>query len=174
MINKILYAISIIGWLTVIYLFSSMPTESSNGKSKEFIRSVSISACVIAENIGIINTVPDKEIIENFVNTINYPIRKVAHATVYFILATILMFAIRGNYNISYIKSCIIVLIVCFLYSLTDEYHQTFINGRTGQFSDCVIDTLGGGLSVLIYSGFRQLNIILNKEKKSQIQKKMA
>ena len=39
---------------------------------------------------------------------------------------------------------------ICFIYSLTDEYHQLFINGRTGQFSDCLIDTLGAIIGMII------------------------
>ena len=44
---------------------------------------------------------------------------------------------------------------ICFLYACTDEYHQLFIEGRAGQFTDVLIDTAGASLGcaivVLIY-----------------------
>ena len=34
-------------------------------------------------------------------------------------------------------------LLFCFLYACTDEYHQLFVSGRAGQFSDVLIDMAG-------------------------------
>jgi VanZ family protein len=34
-------------------------------------------------------------------------------------------------------------LLFCFLYACTDEFHQLFVSGRAGQFSDVLIDTVG-------------------------------
>lgn len=56
------------------------------------------------------------------------------------------------------LKMLVIRLIICFIYVCTDEYHQTFVNGRTGQFSDALIDTLGGVIACLIYDFIAKLN----------------
>lgn len=40
----------------------------------------------------------------------------------------------------------------CFIYAITDEFHQTFITGRTGQFSDVIIDTIGASIGSIVYS----------------------
>jgi len=46
-------------------------------------------------------------------------------------------------------------LLACFLilvaYSLTDEYHQSFVPGRTASLTDCGIDSVGGALGMLVY-----------------------
>lgn len=162
MLNKLLFFASVLLWFFVIFQLSGMPTESSNSKSKEFLTNFTISVSVVANKLGIIKEMPTNAEISKFVNKINYPMRKVAHATVYFVLATILMFGFRKTFKLSFPKCCIIVLIICFAYSITDEYHQTFISGRTGQFSDCLIDTIGAGFSVLIYSVCKK---IFGKEK---------
>jgi VanZ family protein len=44
--------------------------------------------------------------------------------------------------------------LIVFLFSLTDEYHQTFIAGRNGTFIDVFID-MGGALSCLLLLGRR-------------------
>ena len=59
--------------------------------------------------------------------------------------------------SFAYVKSSIekiiilLSLIICFTYACTDEFHQSFIPGRTSQFIDVIIDTTGGLLSVFIY-----------------------
>ena len=34
-------------------------------------------------------------------------------------------------------------LLFCFLYACSDEFHQLFVSGRAGQFTDVLIDTVG-------------------------------
>ncbi|MBQ3466792.1 MAG: VanZ family protein, partial [Oscillospiraceae bacterium] len=34
-------------------------------------------------------------------------------------------------------------LLFCFLYACSDEFHQLFVPGRAGMFSDVLIDTVG-------------------------------
>ena len=59
---------------------------------------------------------------------------------------------------------CIIIaLVICFIYACTNEYHQTFVNGRTGQFSDTLIDTFGGFISCLMYIFMMKINKIRKK-----------
>lgn len=94
----------------------------------------------------------------------NYPLRKVAHASEYFVF-TILILVVLKNSGVSGVKMYVIASIICFIYSCTDEYHQTFVNGRTGQFSDVLIDTLGGFISCIIYN----IIIKINKCKKKHI-----
>ncbi len=46
-------------------------------------------------------------------------------------------------------------LLGCFLiiaaYSLTDEYHQSFVPGRTASLRDCGFDSIGGAMGILVY-----------------------
>lgn len=94
----------------------------------------------------------------------NYPLRKVAHASEYFVFTVLILVALKNSGG-SGVKMYVIALIICFIYSCTDEYHQTFVNGRTGQFSDVLIDTLGGAISCLKYN----IIIKINKYKKEHV-----
>ena len=38
-----------------------------------------------------------------------------------------------------------------FLYACTDEFHQLFVPGRSGNFRDVIIDTSGGVLSAILF-----------------------
>ena len=44
----------------------------------------------------------------------------------------------------------LLALFISFLYACSDEFHQLFINGRSGQVSDVLLDTIGAGLGILM------------------------
>ena len=50
----------------------------------------------------------------------------------------------------------------CFLHACTDEFHQSFIPGRSGQFSDVLLDTFGACWGILISLG---LLFLIHKRK---------
>ncbi len=74
-------------------------------------------------------------------------IRKSAHLIEYLILG-ILVYNMFKNYNISNIILCSIF--ICIIYSCTDEIHQVFIEGRDGKIIDCIIDTIGSSIGIII------------------------
>lgn len=43
-------------------------------------------------------------------------------------------------------------IITAYIYALTDEFHQTFIPGRTGRFRDTLIDLLGISIGLFVFS----------------------
>ena len=62
------------------------------------------------------------------------------HATVYFVLAIMIMLFINVMQKKKrFFLALLITIILCFLFACTDEYHQTFVGGRTGQFKDVII-----------------------------------
>lgn len=72
-------------------------------------------------------------------------IRKMAHPTVYAILA---FFAARA-FSASFIKILrkrwfVISLLIVFTVAALDELNQSFIASRTGNFRDVLLDTAGG------------------------------
>lgn len=74
-------------------------------------------------------------------------IRKAAHMSEYAILT---MTFIYGFYKSELKQSRIFAfsLLSTFLYACTDEIHQLFIGGRSGQLTDVFIDTSGGILAI--------------------------
>lgn len=143
-------------WMGTIFYLSSMNTNESNGRSKVIVSD-------IVEIVGKIThreyTLKEKEaLVEKF----NKPIRKCAHASVYFVLSILVLnflLALHSNLEKKYVLVFFMTIFICFLFALTDEYHQTFVYGRTGQFSDVLIDTSGALIATSIFT-------ILYKKKK--------
>lgn len=156
--RKIIYATLTIIWMIVIFILSSMNTQESNNKSMQTIKKTVEKTTEISESIGIVeNKVPPKKI-KSTVNKLNLPLRKCAHATEYAILAILIIFTINAYTNKNYsIKKVLLAVLICFLYSLTDEYHQSFVPGRTRLFTDCLIDTTGSIIACIFYSVVKKI-----------------
>ena len=85
----------------------------------------------------------------------HFLIRKLAHCTEYGMFALLLYhsFTFRQpeRWNT---RSAVSAVIVAGLFSLTDEYHQSFVPGRTASIKDCGIDTFGALVGItLLYAG---------------------
>lgn len=70
------------------------------------------------------------------------------HFIAYFILALAIDYSMGSKAESLYMKFLIIVL--CGIYGLTDEYHQSFVGGRTPDFKDIRNDCIGAAIAVLI------------------------
>lgn len=86
-------------------------------------------------------------------------VRKTAHFTIYLTLGLI-TYLLLCTYYVKH--SIIISLIFTLFYACTDEFHQLFIAGRSGEAKDILIDVIGSYFGVLIGS-------IVNKLKRRQI-----
>ena len=80
-------------------------------------------------------------------------IRKIAHFASYALLAYLmyhaLVLASFFHYINIYVPAAISV-VLCAVFAATDEYHQTFVDGRAGRFTDVLIDTSGALCGVLL------------------------
>lgn len=76
-------------------------------------------------------------------------IRKGAHMSEYALLCFTFIY---GFYKCGYSLKQMIFFSLCatFLYACSDEFHQLFVGGRAGQFTDVCIDTSGGIITSLI------------------------
>jgi VanZ family protein len=70
---------------------------------------------------------------------------KVAHFSVYGLLATLVLRALTGT-------RAFWAIVIVSAFGLTDELHQHFTPGRSMEFMDWVADTLGAALAVGLYT----------------------
>lgn len=112
-------------WMIVIFYLSHQPGEESSQLS-------SIVAAVFS-----LVPIPEEQL--------HYFVRKGAHVFAYFLLAILLYAASRRWY---------VALTLAVIYAATDEFHQTFIPGRSGQISDVGIDSIGVVLGIFIFKAF--------------------
>lgn len=71
-------------------------------------------------------------------------IRKTAHFAEYFILSLLLLRGIRGENRGIKLASALVAIAVVACYASLDEFHQSFVPGRTAAVGDVMIDTSGG------------------------------
>ncbi len=84
-----------------------------------------------------------------FVSSLQNFIRKFAHFAVYFALG----FCINGfasTFSLPFLKKAAFSSLFCLLYAVSDEIHQLFIPGRSGQVSDVLLDFIGAVLGILL------------------------
>lgn len=75
--------------------------------------------------------------------------RKMAHVTEYFLLTA---FTARFIKATALRNKILLTFIYPFLFAMSDEYHQTFVPGRAGQFKDILVDSIGiiSALSLIV------------------------
>lgn len=76
-------------------------------------------------------------------------IRKLAHFSIY-TLGGILIISHINLYKITLKKKLIISLVIGICYAITDEMHQLFIVGRSGEIRDVIIDSIGVSCGITI------------------------
>ena len=76
--------------------------------------------------------------------------------TIYLILGLIFISLLK-EYNILDKRSVIYTIIFVFIYACSDEIHQLFVSGRSGEILDVLIDTTGGFIGTMIYKLYRRI-----------------
>ncbi len=71
-------------------------------------------------------------------------LRKLAHVTIFGVLWLTLARAARW-------RRPVLAAVIAVLYAISDEVHQSFVEGRHGSPVDVVIDTVGIGLAALAW-----------------------
>jgi VanZ family protein len=74
-------------------------------------------------------------------------IRKIAHMFEYAVLALLIFRILRQTEKKHIYWDIAWVFIFTVLYAISDEYHQTFIPGRVGIYTDVLIDSVGALVS---------------------------
>lgn len=72
----------------------------------------------------------------------DFILRKIAHMLEYAILCFLLIRAFAKE-KLTNKKIAIYSIVFAIFYAFTDEYHQTFIQGRQGSLKDAGIDSIG-------------------------------
>lgn len=133
--KKIKYFIPSIFLMILIFMFSHQTGSESSGLSSQIVLWIQTYLHI-----------PISEFI----------VRKAAHMSEYALLTLTLIYGFYKNqYPIQ--KIVIYSLIGTFLYACSDEMHQLFIGGRAGQFTDVLIDTCGGCLTIIFYDVLTKL-----------------
>lgn len=82
---------------------------------------------------------------------------KACHVIAYGFLALSSIHALKSECDIRKIPLIkgLVIIIFCFIYGVSDEFHQSFIGGRFVDWRDLAADTLGALLVVLCWWNWR-------------------
>lgn len=128
-------------WMAFIFYMSNQPSTVSSAQSSGFIEYTS--------NLPLIGNIISKLVDINIATIV---VRKSAHMFSYFLLCILIFISI---YNQNQNGKCLLIsFIISVIYACTDEFHQLFIPGRSGEIKDIIIDSMGALISIIIINIF--------------------
>ena len=144
--RRYVFLILTILWMTVIFLYSAKDAEESTEDSY-----------TVGMTIGriFIPHFAERSAAEQlaFAEKADHPVRKTAHAAEYAVLGFLTAGTIFGFSNVgSYPQKILVAWLIATFYAATDEVHQLFVPGRSGQISDVCLDSVGVLLGVAIFA----------------------
>ena len=141
--KKKIWAVLAVFWMIVIFCFSHQKADDSGA----------LSGSITYRIVEAVDVLFDLELSEKerlvYAKEIEHPIRKAAHMTEYGIFACILL----GNfmqYPFFYKRRYLFAEAGAVLYASTDEFHQRFVEGLSGELRDVCIDSTGALIGLLL------------------------
>lgn len=160
-IARIILIILIIINCFVIFRFSSEESEQSNQTSGKVVDNI-VEKSPKTKNLS-------KKEKEKKKEEIVTPVRKAAHFSIYTCLGALLYLLCRTFKGKNW-KRILISIGLAFTYACTDEMHQRFVGGRSGEFKDVCIDSCGAifGIAIVFIICTIINKIIKNHKSKSE------
>ena len=159
--------IALLLWMGLIFYLSSQPGDISGELSMGITETVLRYIEQWWPTAGF-----DAQLIHHF-------IRKNAHFIAYLLLGLLAINAVsRSGWLVAKaeigssvaragsVKQAGIALLFCVLYAASDEFHQLFVPGRSGQFSDVLIDSAGSVTGILLFLAIHKSYVCLFKSDK--------
>lgn len=128
-------------WMVLIFYFSAQAAPQSSEQSMgivKIIKSFAEKVSTSAKNLDI-----------SFWENVERSLRKLAHGFIYFVLGIL---ALNFMINCNVKRKKLMSLGICLVYAISDEVHQLFVPGRSGQISDVFVDFTGSILGVLLFA----------------------
>lgn len=154
-IKRVFLIILVIINCIVIFSFSSQEADKSSSTSSKVVD-------VVMKNVYSKKKKPKvKE--DVFREKLTTFVRKSAHFLIYLCLG-ILTFLYTGTYQLNFKNRFLYTIIFCMLYACSDEIHQKFVEGRSGEIRDVCIDTSGAACGILVISLISKIAKLIKKK----------
>ena len=143
---KKIFTLMAILWMAAIFFFSSRNADESTAQSNR--------AGMLAGHLFVrgFDSWTEQEQLD-FARKIDHPVRKTAHASEYALLGMLLFGAMTGTRR----RRMCYAWLAAACYAATDEFHQLFVPGRSGQLTDVCIDSGGAVVGILAAAGISLL-----------------
>lgn len=140
---RILFFAAALAVMVFIFVMSSKNADASSAISKSFTRRL---LGFILKGFG--DMTPQRQ--EAIIGGLQFIIRKTAHAFIYTVLGVLLTCGFLTFECIKKAKRFFVPLALGALYSVSDEIHQLFVQGRSCELRDVCIDSLGVAIGILL------------------------
>ena len=85
---------------------------------------------------------------------------KILHVLAYGVLGLTIFFAVpEGKYRSNPCRISFMVVLICLLYGISDEFHQSFVPNRMPSVLDLVADTTGALLAAFVWFIMKQQRV---------------
>ena len=139
---RIISALLLTFWMGCIFFFSSQPAKESNNLSGGVIEQV-VSA--VYPGFSDMEKAEQTELVSSF----QHVTRKTAHFSAYGLLGILSFLSLISYRKPKFSVRCLISAGVCLLYAISDEIHQLFVPGRSGEVRDVLLDFSGALTGIL-------------------------
>ena len=127
----ILNYVIVCGWALVIFILSNQPAAVSSGQSGVIVGHLQQAMPGVSTAL------------------LTFLVRKSAHIIAYFVLGVLMYRALRVSIRRWPARTVAgLALLSCSLYAVTDEIHQLFVLGRSGELRDVMIDSIAALVGV--------------------------
>lgn len=129
--------------MVLIFSLSSQNAETSSQTSGSVIESV---AEIFYPGFSDMTETQQNEII----GALQFIVRKTAHFTLYAVLGALSFLSVISYRSLKYRLRIFLSAGICLLYAASDEFHQLFVAGRSGEIRDICIDFCGSLLAITV------------------------
>ena len=130
----------VIIWMVSVFKLSSEVSEVSGNRSGGIISSI----------IRFFNKNISETKLQTLIEYLQPLVRKIAHFFIYMLMSFWLISFIN-TYKMRYKTKIVLCTIIGIAYASLDEFHQSFILGRTALISDIIIDTVGILVGIIFF-----------------------
>ena len=148
--KKLKMIIRVVSIAMILFITSTIFSFSSQNAEKSLSVSGKVAEKIIEIQPKYKNITEQKK--TELVELYQHPVRKMAHFTIYTLLGVAIM-AFICTYDLKNKNRIIISIVLGAVYAASDEIHQTFIEGRSGQITDVLLDTFGVFVGIMIVIG---------------------
>lgn len=136
LVKRIVLWALVLGCMVLIYSFSAQNSEASDVLSGGLLD-------YVVKLLRLDLTFEETELLHLI-------IRKTAHFTIYGLLGFLVCLLMKIGYGLKGWLTLFVPPCFSALYAATDEVHQLFVSGRSGQLSDVVLDFFGAAAGAVL------------------------
>lgn len=139
--SRIIFSILSILCMIMIFCFS---LENSDESSETSMKLTDTAVHIVVDDF---EDLPEKKQL-TILDKATFIIRKSAHFSLFAMLGFLVSMSVGRRKFFSITSAGVVIF--CFLYAVSDEFHQSFVPGRSCEFRDMMIDTSGAVTGMLI------------------------